>query len=63
VSNNGENICCHQIRCYSLRPIILFVNIDVFKHILVVDTFVLEKSNMDWREYLILDKLESLDRK
>jgi hypothetical protein len=35
---------------YSLRPILLFVNIDVFKHILVIDTFILEKSNMDRRE-------------
>jgi hypothetical protein len=31
---------------YSLRPIILFFNMDVSRHILVVDTFVLAKSNM-----------------
>jgi hypothetical protein len=37
---------------YSLRPIILFANIDVSRHILVVDTSVLGKSNMDEREYL-----------
>jgi hypothetical protein len=35
---------------YSLRPIILFVNVDVSRHILVVDTSVLAKSNMDRRE-------------
>jgi hypothetical protein len=38
---------------YSLRSIILFANIDVSRHILVVDTSVLAKSNLDWREYLI----------
>jgi hypothetical protein len=38
---------------YSLRPIILFANTDVSRHILVVDTSVLAKSNMDRREYLI----------
>jgi hypothetical protein len=32
---------------YSLRPIILFANIDVSRHILVIDTFVLAKNNMD----------------
>jgi hypothetical protein len=37
---------------YSLRPIILFANIDVSRHILMVDTSVLEKSNMSRREYL-----------
>jgi hypothetical protein len=36
---------------YSLRPIILFANVDVSRHILVVDTSVLAKSNMDRREY------------
>jgi hypothetical protein len=36
---------------YSLRPIILFANIDVSRHILVVDTSVLVKSNMGRREY------------
>jgi hypothetical protein len=35
---------------YSLRSIILFANIDVYRHILVVDTSVLAKSNMDRRE-------------
>jgi hypothetical protein len=39
---------------YSLRLIILFVNIDVSKHILVIDTSVLVKSNMERKEYLIL---------
>jgi hypothetical protein len=37
--------------CYSLRPIILFANMDVSRHILVVDTFVFAKSNMGRREY------------
>jgi hypothetical protein len=36
---------------YSLRSIILFVNIDVSRYILVVDTSVLAKSNMGRREY------------
>jgi hypothetical protein len=36
---------------YSLRPIILFANIDVSRHILVVDTSILIKSNMGRREY------------
>jgi hypothetical protein len=35
---------------YSLRPIILFANIDVSRHILVIDTSVFAKSNMDRRE-------------
>jgi hypothetical protein len=37
--------------CISLRPIILFANIDVSRHTLVVDTSVLAKSNMGRREY------------
>jgi hypothetical protein len=41
-------------RYYSLRPIILFTNIDVSKHILVVDTSVFAKSNMGRREYIII---------
>jgi hypothetical protein len=36
---------------YSLRSIILFVNIDVFRHILIIDTSVLAKSNIGRREY------------
>jgi hypothetical protein len=39
--------------CYSLRPIILFINIDVSTHILIVDTSVLAKSNIGRREYLL----------
>jgi hypothetical protein len=35
---------------YSLRPIILFANIDVSRHILVVDTSLFVKSNMGRRE-------------
>jgi hypothetical protein len=38
---------------YSLRSIILFASIDVFRYILVVDTSVLAKSNMGRREYEI----------
>jgi hypothetical protein len=37
---------------YFLRPIILFANMDVSRHILVIDTFILAKSNMDRREYI-----------
>jgi hypothetical protein len=36
---------------YSLRPILLFANIDVFRHILVLNTSVLAKSNMNQMEY------------
>jgi hypothetical protein len=36
---------------YSLRSIILFANIDVSRHILIVDTSVYAKSNMDRGEY------------
>jgi hypothetical protein len=42
---------------YSLQPIILFANIDVSRHILVVDTSLLAKGNMDWREYHIYHSL------
>jgi hypothetical protein len=38
-------------KSYPLRPIILFANIDVSRYILVIDIFVLAKSNMDRREY------------
>jgi hypothetical protein len=41
----------HEVESnYSLRVIILFVNIDVSRYILVVNKFVLAKSNMDRRE-------------
>jgi hypothetical protein len=36
--------------CYSLRFILLFTNMNVPRYILVVDTFVLAKSNMGQRE-------------
>jgi hypothetical protein len=44
---------CHYVMIffYSLRPIILFVNMNVSRLILVVDTFILTKSNMGEREY------------
>jgi hypothetical protein len=32
-------------------PIILFANVDVSRHILVIDTFILVKSNMGRKEY------------
>jgi hypothetical protein len=38
---------------YSLRPVLLFANMDVSRHILVVDTSILVKSNMGQREYSI----------
>jgi hypothetical protein len=40
---------------YFLRSIILFANIDIFRHILLIDTFVFVKNNMDRREYYILE--------
>jgi hypothetical protein len=46
ITDNGPTL-------YSLRPILLVVNIDVPRHILVVDISVLVKSNMDRREYMI----------
>jgi hypothetical protein len=39
-------------KTYSLRSIILFANTNVSRHILVVDTSILAKSNMGRREYL-----------
>jgi hypothetical protein len=39
---------------YSLRSILLYANIDVSRHILVVDTFILAKSNMGRRKYYLL---------
>jgi hypothetical protein len=39
---------------YSLRPILPFTNMEVSRHILVLDTFVFRKDNMDRREYDIL---------
>jgi hypothetical protein len=36
---------------YSLRPILLFANKNVSRHILVLDTSILAKSNMGRREY------------
>jgi hypothetical protein len=45
---------------YSLRPIILFANMDVSRHILVIDTSVFKKSNMGRREYKISNENISL---
>jgi hypothetical protein len=36
---------CWEIK-YSIRPIILFANVDISRHILVIDTSVLAKSNI-----------------
>jgi hypothetical protein len=36
-----------------LRPILFFANTDIFRHILVLNTYVFEKGNMDRREYCI----------
>jgi hypothetical protein len=55
VSVRQKDHCCsilqRFVKNYSLRPIILFANIDVSRHLLVIDTSVLAKSNMDRREY------------
>jgi hypothetical protein len=40
--------------CYSLRFILLDANIDVSRHILVLDTSTLASSNMDRRKNFIL---------
>jgi hypothetical protein len=37
---------------YSLRFILVDTNIDVSRHIVVVDTSILASSNMDRREYI-----------
>jgi hypothetical protein len=42
---------------YSLRPILLFASMDVSRHILVLDTSILAKSNMGRREYNFLCKV------
>jgi hypothetical protein len=47
--------------CYSLRSIILFANIDVIGHILVIDKSVLAKSNMSWRKYRYSTSLNLCD--
>jgi hypothetical protein len=39
---------------YSFQSILLFVNIDVSRHILVIDISVLAKSNMGRREYILI---------
>jgi hypothetical protein len=45
---------------YSLRSIILFTNIDISRYILVIDTSVLEKNNMNRREYLFTKNILSV---
>jgi hypothetical protein len=37
---------------YSLRPILLFASMDVSSTKMYLDTFILAKSNIGWREYL-----------
>jgi hypothetical protein len=51
-----NNIIQHK-NYYFLRLIILFANVDVSRHILVVDTSVLAKNNMNRREYIKSQKL------
>jgi hypothetical protein len=43
--------CMVGAKSYSLRPIILFANMNVSRHILVVDTYVLVNNNIGRREY------------
>jgi hypothetical protein len=42
-----------QTNMYSLRSILPFINMDISRHILVLDTSVFTKDNMDRREYQI----------
>jgi hypothetical protein len=39
-----------KLICYSLQFILLFVSMDVSRHIVLLDIFILAKSNMDLRE-------------
>jgi hypothetical protein len=39
-----------RINTYSFRPIILFANVDVSRHILMVEISILAKSNMGRRK-------------
>jgi hypothetical protein len=39
------------IKPYSLRPILPFINMDISRHILVLDTSVFMKGNIGWKEY------------
>jgi hypothetical protein len=48
---------------YSLRPIILFANIDVFRHIFVIDTSVFVKSNMGRRSNTSLLRVPQVKKK
>jgi hypothetical protein len=49
--SRGINFVFNYKKQYSLRPIILFANMNISKYILVVDISVLAKSNMSRREY------------
>jgi hypothetical protein len=42
---------------YFLRSIIFFANIDVARHILVLNISILAKSNMNRREYVVLPRV------
>jgi hypothetical protein len=48
---NSSQIPANIAFSYSLRPVILFASINVFRYILVVDTSILAKSNMGRRKY------------
>jgi hypothetical protein len=50
LQQSTRNATLDNIFHYSLRPILLFANMGISRHILVVDTSILEKSNMDRRE-------------
>jgi hypothetical protein len=39
------------MQIYFVRSILFFINTGVSKHILMLDTFIFVKDNMDWREY------------
>jgi hypothetical protein len=49
-----KKTCCGA--SYSLRPILLFANIDVSRYILVVDISVFAKSIMGRREYFLVHR-------
>jgi hypothetical protein len=48
----ARQFCVPTAFCYSLRSILLFANTDVFTTKMCLNTSILAKSNMDWREYI-----------
>jgi hypothetical protein len=57
---NAVNLYITILTRYSLRPIVLFANIDVSRHILVLDTSVLAKSNMGRREFFCISRMSDI---